>query len=491
MSPKVKTRFAPSPTGFLHVGGARTALFNWLHARTSGGTFLLRIEDTDEARHSEASVEQILDSLTWLGLTWDEGPYFQSQRLDIYREHLERLRLSGSIYPAFETMEELEAMRALALKEKRNPIYDRRSLRLPASEIARRLDAGENFVWRFRVPDEGATEVPETLMQGAAGASFENAAIGDFAITRPGTLKAPGMPLYNFVCTVDDALMGITHVIRGVEHLSNAPKQILLYQALGFAPPTFTHLPLIMKGAKKMSKRDADADPRFPVSVSARRDLGYLPEATVNFLALMGWSHPEALELFSREELIASFGLDRLSRSNANFDEDKYLHHNGWYIRHLELQDLVARVRPFLEKAGLELAGKSEAWLAAVIGLEAERSKLLSDFAPALDYFFAAPTALDPKGVKKFLSAPEGAARLETMAALLEKVEPFERGAIEAAVRALSETSGLSLGALSQPVRLALTGRTFSPGLFEVLELIGRDESLSRLRRAPALAAGA
>lgn len=483
-SKPVRVRFAPSPTGFLHLGGARTALFNWLLAKKTGGKFLLRIEDTDAERSTDASTGQILESLKWLGLDWDEGPFFQSQRLDIYREHIDRLYKAGWIYPAFEKPEELEAEREKALAEKRNPIYNRASLKLPADEIQRRLDSGVPFVWRFKVPDEGFTEVPETLMSGASDCRFENAAMGDFVISRAGTLQNPGWPLYNFCCVVDDALMAITHVIRGQEHLSNAARQVLMYKAFGYEVPTFTHLPLIMKNNKKMSKRDAEADPRFPVSIAGRRELGYLKEATINFIALLGCSYPIEEEIFTLDVLIQNFSLERLQKSNANFDEDKYLFQNGWYIRNMPRPEVVARVKPFIEKAGLSAEGRDTAWLGGIIGLEIERCKLLSEFPEALRYFFEAPKGYDPKGVKKVFAGDDVVKNLEACADILAGLAHFTKEAMEEALRQITEAQGIGFGKLAQPIRLAVTGRTASPGLFEVLELLGKDESIGRIRKA-------
>lgn len=483
----VRVRFAPSPTGFLHVGGARTALFNWLWARKQGGTFILRIEDTDLERSTEASVDQILESLQWLGLNWDEGPFFQSQRMDLYIDHLRRLEASGHIYRAFDTPEELEAMRQKAMAEKRNPIYDRRALRLTEAEVKAKLDAGVPFVWRFRVPDDGETIVPDTL-QGEGETRFQNAELGDFIITRPGTNQRPGMPLYNFCCAVDDADMRISHVIRGADHLSNTPRQILMLKAWGYAVPSYTHLPLIMKNNKKMSKRDADTNPLTPVSVSARRDLGFLRETTINFLALLGWSFDAEREIFSESELIDAFTLDRLSKSNANFDEDKYLFLNGWYIRHLPKETIVERTIPHLAKAGL-LDGRDAVaptpeptpeWLAAVIGLEIERCRLLSEFPEALTYFFKAPTSYEEKAAKKLLG-PGSRQLLLDVATALESAD-WTHEELEKSVKAFAESKGLGLGKVAQPIRLAVTGRSASPGLFDVLKLVGREASLYRLR---------
>lgn len=477
------TRFAPSPTGFLHLGGARTALYNWLMARRYGGRMILRIEDTDTERSTGASVTQILDSLGWLGIDWDEGPYFQSERLALYREHLARLIEKDAVYPAFETMAELEEARNRALAERRNPRYDGPSRHLSRAEARRRMEAGERHVWRFRTPSEGVTEVEETLMS-ADGVSFANADIEDFAITRPAVEGQFGMPLYNFCCVVDDALMKISHVIRGVEHLSNTPKQVLLYRAFGYATPLFSHLPLILKNNKKMSKRDADADPMHPVSVSARRDLGYLPEATSNFIALLGWSHPESRELFDMAELVRTFSVDRLGRSNANFDESKYLHTNAFHLRQKPLDELVALVVPFLDRAGLSTEGRDAEWLRRIVELERERCRLLSEFPAALRFFFEAPASYDPKGAQKFLNSDGGRRVIGGMMARLASLPDFDVATLEAAVRQFAEAHALSLGDVSQPLRVALTGRTASPGLFDVLAGLGRDEALARLERA-------
>lgn len=480
---EIRVRFAPSPTGFLHLGGARTALFNWLWARKNGGKFILRIEDTDVERSTTASVEQILSSLRWLGLDWDEGPFFQSQRMHLYREHLDRLRQEGKIYPAFETREELEAMREEAMRTNK-PVYDRRSLHLPADEVQRRLDAGDTFVWRFKVPDEGVTRVPETLLGGDTECVFENRDIGDFILTRPGTMEKPGVPLYNFVCAVDDAVMKITHVIRGADHLSNTARQVLLYEAFGYPLPTFTHLPLIMKNNKKMSKRDEDADPRFPVSISARRDLGYLEDALVNFLALLGWSFPNDREFFTREELVDAFVLERLIKSNANFDEDKLLHINGLWIRNLPPATVIRRVRDFLENAGMVIEGKGDAWYERVISLVLERCRLLSEVPPAVEYFFRTPITYEAKGVKKFFQEEDSGTRLAELIDVLERIEPFTEENMEAPLREYADRTQVGFGKVAQPIRLAVTGRTASPGLFEIMEILGKDTVIRRLHKA-------
>ncbi len=480
---KVRTRFAPSPTGSLHVGGARTALFNWLFARKHHGTFILRIEDTDVARSTHESAQGIIESMKWLGLDWDEGPFFQSDRLQIYKDHLDKLKKESFIYPAFESKEELEAMRAKAVAEKRNPIYDRASLKLSQQEVDAKINSGAEFVWRFKVPDEGYTPVPELLMADA-DYRLQNNTIGDFVITRPGTKEHPGMPLYNFVCTVDDALMNITHVIRGVEHLPNTVKQVLLYQALGYAPPQFVHLPLIMKNGKKMSKRDADPQGRFPVSVLERRDLGYLPEATLNHLALMGWSSPDGEEIFSQEKLIKDFDLNRLSKANANFDEDKYLFLNSHYLKELSDEALAALVKPYLTKAGFDLNLFEPHKLTQLIALEKTRCKIVSEFPEALAYFFEPPMQYDEKGVAKFITHNENAPKiLQASIHMLETLHSFELESIHHGLHQIIDHLGLSLGKVGPIIRLALTGRTNSPSIGDIIFALGKTEVIKRLKR--------
>lgn len=479
----VRVRFAPSPTGFLHVGGARTALYNWLWARTNGGTFILRIEDTDAERSTGASVDQILDSMRWLGLDWDEGPYYQSQRMDLYDAALRQLIDGGWAYRAFETPEELDGMRQRAMAEGRDPIYDRRSLRLAPETVRQYLDEGRPFIWRFRCPP-GKTRLPETLLAGARDATFDNEALGDFALTRSGTEEQWGRPLYNFCCAVDDADMGITHVIRGNDHLSNTSRQILVMQALGKSVPVYTHLPLIQKNGKKMSKRDADADPRFPVSVSARRDLGYLSDATVNFIALLGWAWDDKTEIFSRGELIEKFSLDKLSKSNANFDEDKYLHINALYLREMPREDLAGEARRELEAAGRDLTSCDARWLRAAVDSVAERVRLLSEIPDAMAFYFDAPAAYDAKGARKAFKGAETAGLLRGAADAVEGLAATGHDELEAALRAFAEQQGVGFGKVAQPVRLAVTGRMASPGLFDVIAIVGPQESARRMRVA-------
>ncbi len=481
-TPPVRVRFAPSPTGFLHLGGARTALFNWLWARKNNGTFILRVEDTDTERSTKESTDQVLESMKWLGFDWDEGPFFQSERLEIYQQKLDQLWQEKKIYPAFESREELDKAREEAIAKKETPIYDRAALKLTDEEVKSKMEAGEPFVWRLKTPDDDYTDVPETLLGGEGKTRFLNKEIDDFILTRPGTLDKPGMPLYNFVCVVDDVLMEITHVIRGADHLTNSAKQVLIYEALGAEPPLFTHIPLIMKNKKKMSKRDEDADPMFPVSVSARRDVGYLKEAMVNYLALLGWSFPDDQEIFTADELIDNFTLSRLQKSNANFDEDKFLHINSVYIKQLSADDLYEKVLPFWEKAEYEIAGTEKEKLFKILLLVQERCRLLSDFPSATKFFFEAPETYDAKGAKKAFKGDDTIEIINMIIECFEKVEVFTIENVEAAMRQLSEEKEIGFGKIAMPVRISVTGTMASPGLPEVLELLGREETVKRLR---------
>ena len=478
MEKQIITRFAPSPTGYLHVGGARTALYNWLFARRNGGKFILRIEDTDEERSTQESTDAILESMKWLGLDWDEGPFFQSERLAIYAKYLEQLKAEGKIYPAFETKDELEASRNKAMAEKRNPIYDRASLKLSKDEIESRMQSGVPFAWRFKVPDSGDTIVPELLM-GSDQTKFKNDSIGDFIISRPGTLEKPGMPLYNFVCAIDDALMNITHVIRGVEHFTNAARQVLLHQAIGNTVPTFLHLPLIMKNGKKMSKRDVDADGKFPVSVAGRMELGYLPEATLNHLALLGWSHPEGKEFLEVKDLLENFDLNRLSKANANFDEKKYLHCNSSHIMHKSDADILTLLAQFFAKAGIDTAGFDQKTLESIVALEKPRCKTLSEFPDALGFFFKPVSGYEEEGVKTMTA--ESMSVIEAVITKLKTIDTLNHETLEAALANIVETMGVPFKVLGVSVRLALTGRTKSPGLPEIISILGKDESIKRL----------
>jgi nondiscriminating glutamyl-tRNA synthetase len=482
MTEKVRTRFAPSPTGFLHIGGARTTLYNWLYARRHQGDFVLRIEDTDEVRSTDESVTAILDSITWLGLNWDEGPidgkkdrgphspYFQMQRVDVYRKYLNQLLESGKAYKCYCTKEELDEMRRLAQLEKRPPRYDGRCRSLTKEQQAAHEAAGKKFSIRFKMPTEGTTVVEDKIR---GNVSFENNLQQDLVIW-----KTTDGPTYNFCCVIDDHLMGITQVIRGDEHLSNTPSQVQIYYALGWKPPVFAHLSMILgPDGSKLSKRHG------ATSVLEYRDQGYLPHTMRNYLALLGWSTSDSQQLFTDEELKAKFDLEHCQKSPATFDTVKLNWMNGEYIRQTPVKELIELAKPFLEKAGLWGAKGPE--LEKVIKLEHEKFKLLSEI-PKLIEFFYKPVEFDPKAFEKVLKAPGAKDVLLGLADALKDFSPFEDKALEARIRQFVADKGLKNGQVFHPIRVACTGRTEGPTLFLMMEVMGRDMVLARLRDAAA-----
>ena len=476
----LRVRFAPSPTGYLHVGGARTALFNWLLARRTGGTFVLRIEDTDMERSSEAMVQGILDGMTWLGLTWDEGPqvggphapYFQSQRLDRYREVAARLVASGHAYydyrtaaPKARTADGEEAPEAFGPKS-----YEETSVTLSADEVAAREAAATPRAIRFRVPAEGRTMFADAV-HGEIG--FDNAGLEDFVI-----LRSDGYPTYHLSVVVDDMDMRITQVIRGDDHISNTPKQVLLYEALGVPVPGFAHVPLILGPDKKrLSKRHG------ATSVMEYSAQGIVPEAMVNFLALLGWSPGTDQELFSAAELVERFDLEGISGGNAVFNPEKLEWMNNQHIMQLPDDVLIGHARPWLVEAGLwdeAYDGERRTWLVRALTLLRPRAKRLGDIPEGLGPLVR-PVSFDPAAAARHLTA-EMAPHLESLAARLTEVSTFDAPSIEQVVRGTAEAGGVKAGAFMQAVRVSLVGRTVSPGLFETIELLGRDESLARIR---------
>ena len=478
--PTPRVRFAPSPTGYLHVGGARTALFNWLFARRMGGTFVLRIEDTDVERSSTDMVTGILDGLTWLGLDWDEGPgvggphapYFQSERLEQYRAAARDLVARGRAYYDFggPTKRGDAAAEADGTYERR---YDREAaLAVPPDEVQRRLAAGEPYAIRFLVPP-GETVFTD-LVHGAV--RFDNAHIEDFVVLRSDTY-----PTYHLSVVVDDIAMAITHVVRGDDHISNTPKQVLLYEAFGQPVPLFAHVPLIMGPDKKrLSKRHG------ATSVMEYERQGYLPDAMVNFLALLGWSPGNDDELMSKDELVARFTLEGISTGNAVFNTEKLDWFNHQYLMRRSDDALTALLRPWLERAGLwrdDLAGARRAWFHEVLGLLRPRAKKLGEFVEGARPFLVAPDDYDPDGRAKHLAAPGLASHLAALRDACATTEPFTEAPLEAALRAVAEQRGLKAGALIHATRLGMTGRTVSPGLFEMLRLLGRETVIARLNR--------
>jgi glutamyl-tRNA synthetase len=463
--PAVKTRFAPSPTGYLHIGGARTALFNYLYARRHGGTFVLRIEDTDRERSTEESTRAILDSMEWLGLHWDEGPYFQSRRTDTYLEHADRLLREGKAYRCDCPPELLEAKREAAVKTHGKAIYD------GTCRDRTDVDPSRPHVVRFRAPRTGQTVVHD-LLRGEV--SFENADLDDLVL-----LRSDGGPMYNFVVVVDDILMGITHVIRGDDHLTNTPRQIQLYQALGSPLPQFAHVPMILgEDKKRLSKRHG------ATSVESYREAGYLPEAMVNFLVRLGWSHGDQ-EIFSLEELTRLFDLDGVGRSAGVFNAEKLLWLNAHYIKECPAPRLKGLVRPFLEARGYDVS--DEAKLGVLVEVLRPRAPTLADFAVQAAPYYEREVALDPEAARKFLTA-EAAPILRELAGVFAAAPQWTPEALEPPFRELAERRGLKIGKLAQPLRVAVTGSTASPGIFETVYLVGREWTLERLARAAEVA---
>jgi len=503
-----RVRFAPSPTGYLHVGGARTALFNWLFARRHGGRFILRIEDTDRQRSTGESVEGILEGLRWLGLDWDEGPhvggpagpYFQSERFERHKAAAERLLASGLAYYCYCTPEEIQAKREAGERASGGWIYDRTCASLTAGEIAAREAQGAPRAVRFRVTAGPAAF--DDLVHGPI--EFDGAHIEDFVI-----LRSDGHPTYNLSVVSDDVEMGITHVIRGDDHISNTPKQLLLYRALGAPVPAFAHVPLILGSDKKrLSKRHG------ATSVTEYKRQGYLPEAMINFLALLGWSPhkrgagksagggagdegarqagqarsaeqaPEERELYSMRELAEIFDLDGISGGGAVFNGEKLDWMNQQYLMRLAPGELVERVRPGLEASGCwdeRFAGDRRPWLEAVLELLKPRAKRLDEFAPLGRYFFTDQIEYEQGAVSKYLLVTGMDEHLRALRGAFDDLAVFDSASIEGALRQVADVRGVKAASLIHAVRVALTGRSASPGLFDVAALIGRERVRQRM----------
>ncbi|MFQ5678287.1 MAG: glutamate--tRNA ligase [Gemmatimonadota bacterium] len=480
-----RVRFAPSPTGYLHVGGARTALFNYLYARKHAGRFLLRIEDTDRERSTEAMTRAIVDALAWLGLEADEGPFHQADGVARHRAAAERLRLAGAAYRCFCSPEELRARREAASERGEGFGYDGRCRRLAPEEAEARAERGESHALRFAVPP-GATEWED----GVHGPMrFENDRLDDFVI-----LRSDGTPVYNLAVVCDDLEMRVSLVMRGDDHLSNTPKQILLYRALGAEPPAFAHLPMILgTDGRRLSKRHG------AMAVEAYRDQGILPEAMVNFLALLGWSPGDEREVMGMEELVEAFSLERVLKKSAVFDPEKLLWLSGQHLRRIPLERLVPLVAEELgslveEKlAGggadraPEGAGPDPERLRGILEVVRERGRTVGGIAAQAAPFLAREVVYEEEAVRRFWKDPSrSAAYLRTVRERLGRVEPFEPDALEREVRGLAEELGVGAGRLIHPLRVALLGLGVSPGIFEVLQLLGRERSLERIDRAVA-----
>jgi len=484
MRPRV--RFAPSPTGYLHVGGARTALFNWLFARRHGGIFVLRIEDTDIERSSWEMVDGILKGMRWLGLDWDEGPdiggpyapYFQSERLDRYRAMANRLAAEGRAYYCYCSPELLQTKREAAERRGEAWTYDRTCARLDPGQVAELEATGAPRAIRFRVPDRVTRFVD--IVHGPI--EFDDAHIEDFVV-----LRSDQQPTYHLSVVADDIDMAITHVVRGDDHISNTPKQVLLYNAFGAPVPLFAHVPLILGPDKRrLSKRHG------ATSVMEYEQKGYLPEAMVNFLALLGWSPGSDQELFTRDELIAAFSLEGISGGSAVFNPEKLEWFNQQHIARLPGEEILARIAPLMREAGLwsdAYEGALRLWLLKVIELIRPRAHRLGDFVEIGRPLFQDEFEFDADAVKQHLSSPDVGAHLAALREEITRLDLFDEASLETTLRNFAAARGLKAGTLIHAVRVAVTGRAVSPGLFEVLALLGRARTTTRLERAERLLA--
>jgi glutamyl-tRNA synthetase len=472
---KYRVRFAPSPTGELHVGNARTALFNWMFARHHGGAFILRIEDTDESRSDLSYQISLLNDLNWLGLDWDEGPhkegsygpYRQSERLEIYKNHLQKLIDANLVYPCYCTEEELEEERQALILSKRMPRYMGKCRNLTADERKKREEEGIKPSFRFKVHPQ--TIEFEDLIRGVM--KFEGESVGDFIIVR-----SNGMPAYNFAVVIDDHLMGITHVIRGEDHLSNTALQMMLYRAFGFAPPTFAHHCLILgKDRAKLSKRHGS------VSVGEFRKQGILPEALINYLGLLGSSFTDGREVLSRDEMISGFALERASKSGAIFDEEKLHWLNAIYIRNCKTQDLIERLKPFLEQAGYIIDNIDEKWLSEVIELVKNELTSLVEIGRHIDIFFDDKYKMTAEA-KEILEKDTACKVVKVFVEYLKNAAGNPQEIYLAAIKDIKEKTGAKGKELFMPIRAAMTGKVHGPELDKVFGILGQEIALKRLK---------
>ncbi len=463
-------RFAPSPTGVLHVGGARTAIFNWLLAKGSGGKFLLRIEDTDTKRSTEVSKDQILESLKWLDLNWDGEPVYQSTQGDGYTRVAQNLLASGNAYHCFCSADMLQAERKKAESEKKAFLYDGRCDKLEQEEIDRRLDSGDPYVLRLRI-GKGET-VFDDYIRGRI--TINHAELDDFVI-----LRSNGSAIYHLAVVVDDHNMGVTHVIRGDDHLSNTPKQILIHKALDWPVPKYGHLPLIHgQNGGRLSKRHGAS------SVEEFRESGYLPDALFNYLCLLGWSPGDEREIFTREELIDIFSLDRINKKNAVFDEKKLKWINGKFISQQSSSSLTKLLEPFLRKDEKQTILEKGDDFGKLIDLVKTRAQSIPEMYEACTFFFTDPAKYEEKGIEKFFSDPKYQMYLRKIRDCLRDLSPFDMENIEQVIRSQADKIEVKAGELIHPIRLALTGRTVSPGIFDVISILGKETVLRRLDAA-------
>lgn len=483
----IRVRFAPSPTGHLHIGGLRTALFNYLFAKKEGGTFILRIEDTDEERSTQDSTQAIFDGLMWAGLTWDEGPmpdgreigphspYYQAVRADngLYKKYIDQLIAEGKAYKCYCTPEELEEMRAQAHAQHLPPRYPGKCRNLTKEQQAELEAQGKKYVVRFKMPTEGET-VFNDLIRGEV--SFANKDLYDLVIQ-----KTSGYPTYNFACVIDDHLMDMTHVIRGDDHISNTPCQIRMYEALGWKAPVMAHLSMIHgPDGTKLSKRHGDT------SVIEYKKQGFLPQALINYLALLGWSTPDSQQLFAPGELEQKFDIKGCQKSPAVFDTVKLMWMNGDYIRQMSKEQLLKEAKPFIDEAGVA-KGVNEETLCNIVALEQEKYKTLREIPDLISFFFTDEVKYDEEAVNKVFKAETAKKALEAMIVKYGALQDFTEQALEAAAREAAKENGLKAGQIFHPVRVAVSGRTNGPTLFKMLEYMGKDMVLKRMGAALSL----
>jgi glutamyl-tRNA synthetase len=460
MDNKIITRFPPSPTGYLHVGGARTALFNWLYARHMKGRFVLRIEDTDTERSTQASVDAIFEALEWLGIDWDDGPYYQSKRFDIYLEHINKLINSGNAYYCTCPPEKVEEMRKAAMAAGKKPKYD-------GTCREKVLKDSPGAVVRIKAPLSGTTVVHDVIKNNIV---FQNTELDDFVLRR-----SDGTPTYNLAVVIDDITMGINTIIRGDDHVNNTPKQIMIYNALGAPLPVFGHVPMVLGSDRtRLSKRHG------AMSVTEYRDMGYLPDAFINYIVRLGWSYGDQ-EFFTRDELIDKFSLENIGRSAGVFDLDKLLALNADHIKKAPPEKITAHLAPFIKKLGFDL--KEGPFAEGVIKTLNARSKTLKEMADGAVFYFQDTVSYDKDAAVKFFTS-DSLKIIKTLIEFLGNLASFDEKSLESVFVKLMEETGLKLGKIAQPVRLALTGKTVSPGIFEILNVLGKEKSLYRLKRA-------
>lgn len=467
-----KVRFAPSPTGYLHVGGARTALYNWLFAKKHNGIFLLRIEDTDRTRYIPDSVEDIKESLKWLGLNWDEGPVFQSERTEIYRRLAHNLVKEGKAYKCFCTPERLKALREEQKKMGLRPGYDRKCRNLTQKEVEELEKQGKKYVIRLKVPLSGETTFKDEIH---GEITVKNSELEDLIL-----LKSDGYPTYHLANVIDDHMMGVTHVMRADEWIPSTPYHVLLYHAFGWKPAKFIHLPVILApdGKGKLSKRHG------ATSVREFKKLGILPEALINYLALLGWSPGNDIEIMTLEEMVSLFNIKKIGKRGSVFDYKKLYWMNSVYIRKKSDAELFKLALPFFRDYGIVKDKESEDMLRKIIPLFKERIKTLSDFPPFAEYFFTEDFPYEEKGIKKYYKTPEVFELLNEIKEELDILENFTTEEIESTIRKFAERKSIKPAKIIHPLRMAITGKTMGPGLFELMEVLGKEKVIKRIDRA-------